>query len=147
MSLLIHKEPIVSLAGRDLQLSAAVAAKTDQQSHVLQKSPSEAKLSGREKEKQSRMEEEGALPVSAGASHPRALFFQDLSTERLRSAHTERPVWAVRFTIATFHLHSSSPVGACCLQLLSLFSPVVTTLSPLRQVQHRHRHQTPFLRS
>lgn len=105
---------------------------------MLRKSPSEAKLSGREKEKQMRVEEEGALPVSAGASHPGVLFFpRDLSTERWRSTHTERPVWVVRFTIATFHLHSSPPVCACCLQLLSLFSPALTPLPGSVQAHSR----------
>lgn len=84
---------------------------------------------GREKNR-SAWRRRGVLPVSAGASHPGVLFFRDLSTERWRSVHTERPVWVVRFTIATFHLHSSSPVCACCLQLLSLFSPAPTPLTP-----------------
>lgn len=73
----------------------------------------------------------GAAGVSWCLAPWRLVFPRDLSTERWRSTHTERPVWVVRFTIATFHLHSSPPVCACCLQLLSLFSPALTPLTPL----------------
>lgn len=72
-SLLIHKELLVPLAGPDLQLSAALIMQR-QINMCCRNHPRKQSCQAGRKKNRGAWRRRGGLPVSAGASHPRALF-------------------------------------------------------------------------